>query len=102
MRVRIEAREAITSATLDRPSLDLTDYRRAAEGVLLLDYANVPESGFELVRLLSGTVPLTITLDDSSIGLPAGLEAIPHRPGDTRPSPLYRRDSTDVRRQVTL
>jgi hypothetical protein len=103
MRVRVEAPGAIRSATLDGRPLDLSAYDWAREGMLRLNYVNIPAEGARLTLTVATSEPITLTVEDSTLDLPATPAFIPPpRPRDTMPAPLYRRDATEVRRTFGL
>jgi hypothetical protein len=96
LEVLVVAQGEIVSAQLDGRPLDLAGYEPAAQGRLLVSYAGVPEGGVELELSVRSAGPLTITLRDTSDGLP-DLDIVP-RPEDTMPAPGFPRDPTMVRR----
>ena len=103
LRARIEAEGPIVSAQLDGWPLDLADYAPAGAGRLVFTYAGTQSAGISLEVTVQGGGSIRVTLEDSTLGLPVG-EGIdaPSRPRDTMPSPLYRRDATEVRTRLVL
>jgi len=88
---------------LDGRPLDLSAYGWAREGVLQLNYVNIPTEGARLTLSVDAPGPVTLTVEDSTLDLPATPTFIPPpRPRDTMPAPLYRRDATEVRASFTI
>jgi hypothetical protein len=99
LRLRLEGSGPLQEATLDGRPLDLSEYAPAGQGIVRLNYVNVPEEGVPLAVTVDGAGPVDVIVEDSSLGLPdSPAVSYPPRPADTMPAPSFRRDATEVRK----
>ncbi len=103
MTTAISAPGEIVAATVNGRALDLLDDAAARDGELNLIYANVEGAGWELEISIRAAGPVTMELEEVTRGLPdIPGEAVPARPADTMPSPVFPRDPTIVTRTFTF
>jgi hypothetical protein len=95
--IAVQAGGEIVTASLDGRPLDLSEYRRAAQGKLNLTYTALPAEGAELLLSVRSTQPVVIRIEESGHGLPEipGM-AIQPRPAGFMPAPTELMDATIV------
>ncbi|CAN5726044.1 hypothetical protein BH23CHL5_BH23CHL5_09140 [soil metagenome] len=69
--VRIEGAGEIKAAELDGREMDLSDYSLAGEGELRFSYVAIPDEGVTLVLEVVTLAPFSLTLKETTLGLPA-------------------------------
>jgi hypothetical protein len=99
MRVFVRTLGEITAAALDDRVLDLSEYAPADDGILRLNYVNVPSEGALLTITVASADEVRVTVEDVSLGLPSDPELrVEPRPAHTMPAPSFRFDATEVRK----
>ncbi|MCO6477730.1 MAG: M28 family peptidase [Phaeodactylibacter sp.] len=99
---RIQAEGPLLMAALEGETLEMEGYLPAEKGQLTFNYAACPQEGIELMLLIEGTGPLSVTLANMSDGLPKiPGQALPGRPETTMPA-LLGADATVVRKGVSI
>jgi hypothetical protein len=101
--VEITGGAAITAATVNGTTVDLTGYAPAGEGTLEFGYAGVTRNGVEVTLTLEGDEPLSIGVTETTYGLPAvpGLTVEP-RDEDSMPATGIPPDATVIRKSFTI